>query len=93
MAIHVSESRLYWADSKSKNIGRCAINGSNTEKVVEWTGAIEGLAIDWLGNNLYWTDSSAQRIEMAKLDGSNRRALLWQGLRKPKSIALDPVEG
>lgn len=51
-----------------------------------------GLALDWCGQNLYWIDSSV-RIEIAKLDGSYRRTLIWQGLKKAKSIALDPLKG
>lgn len=52
-----------------------------------------GLAIDWSAQNIYWTDTAAQRIEVARLDGSSRRTLLWQGLKKPKSIVLDPKKG
>lgn len=52
-----------------------------------------GLTIDWSGQNIYWTDTTTQRIEVARLDGSSRRTLIWQGLKKPKSIALDPKKG
>lgn len=51
-----------------------------------------GLALDWCGRNLYWIDTSS-RIEVLKLDGSSRRTLIWQGLRKPRSIVLDPLKG
>ncbi|XP_048481077.1 low-density lipoprotein receptor-related protein 6 [Plutella xylostella] len=93
LAVHVSGTNIYWSDSKMKTINRCSVNGSNMEKVLEWTGIVEGLAIDWSGENIYWTDTSAQRIEVARLDGSSRRTLVWQGLKKPKSIALDPRKG
>ncbi|XP_072942283.1 low-density lipoprotein receptor-related protein 6 [Epargyreus clarus] len=93
LAVHVSGSKLYWSDSKMKSINRCSIDGSNTERILEWTGLVEGLAIDWSGQNIYWTDTAAQRIEVARLDGSSRRALIWQGLKKPKSIVLDPRKG
>ncbi|KAJ2950571.1 hypothetical protein O0L34_g8817 [Tuta absoluta] len=93
LAIHVSGSKLYWSDSKTKTINRCSVNGSNMEKIVEWMGLVEGLAIDWSGENIYWTDTTTQRIEVARLDGSSRRTLIWQGLKKPKSIALDPRKG
>ncbi|CAB3228777.1 unnamed protein product [Arctia plantaginis] len=93
LAVHVSGSKIYWSDSKTKTINRCSVNGSNMEKVLESMGLVEGLAIDWSGQNIYWTDTATQRIEVARLDGSSRRALIWQGLKKPKSIALDPKKG
>ncbi|GBP07556.1 Low-density lipoprotein receptor-related protein 6 [Eumeta japonica] len=93
LTVHVSGSKLYWSDTKTKTINRCSINGSNMEKIIEWTGLVEGLAIDWPGQNIFWTDTSAQRIEVARLDGSSRRTLIWQGLKKPKSIILDPKKG
>nr|XP_049697020.1 low-density lipoprotein receptor-related protein 6 [Helicoverpa armigera] len=93
LAVHVAGNKLYWSDAKTKTINRCSINGSNMEKVLEWMGLVEGIAIDWSGQNIYWTDTATQRIEVARLDGSSRRALVWQGLKKPKSIALDPNKG
>ncbi|XP_049888265.1 low-density lipoprotein receptor-related protein 6 [Pectinophora gossypiella] len=93
LAVHVSGSKIYWSDSKTKTINRCSVNGSNMEKILEWMGLVEGLAIDWSGQNIYWSDTTTQRIEVARLDGSSRRALIWQGLKKPKSIVLDPKKG
>ncbi|XP_022127447.2 low-density lipoprotein receptor-related protein 6 [Pieris rapae] len=93
LAVHESGFKLYWSDSRMKTINRCSINGFNMEKILEWMGLVEGLAIDWSGQNIYWTDTAAQRIEVARLDGSSRRTLIWQGLKKPKSIVLDPRKG
>ncbi|CAG9792217.1 unnamed protein product [Diatraea saccharalis] len=93
LEVHVSGSKIYWSDSKTKTINRCAVNGSNQEKILEWLGLVEGLAIDWSGQNIYWTDMATQRIELARLDGSSRKTLIWQGLKKPKSIVLDPKKG
>ncbi|XP_073967199.1 low-density lipoprotein receptor-related protein 6-like [Choristoneura fumiferana] len=93
LAVHVSGSKIYWSDSKTKTINRCSINGAHMEKILEGMGLVEGLTIDWSGQNIYWTDTTTQRIEVARLDGSSRRTLIWQGLKKPKSIALDPKKG
>ncbi|XP_041973077.1 low-density lipoprotein receptor-related protein 6 [Aricia agestis] len=93
LAVHVSGSKIYWSDTKLKTIYRCSIDGSNIEKILEGLGQVEGLAIDWSAQNIYWTDTATQRIEVARLDGSSRRALIWQGLKKPKSIVLDPRRG
>ncbi|XP_060800869.1 low-density lipoprotein receptor-related protein 6 [Amyelois transitella] len=93
LAVHVSGLKLYWSDSKTKTISRCSINGTNIERILDWTGLVEGLAIDESAQNIYWTDTATQRIEVARLDGSSRRTLIWQTLKKPKSIALDPRKG
>ncbi|XP_063530568.1 low-density lipoprotein receptor-related protein 6 [Cydia strobilella] len=93
LAVDISGSKIYWSDSKAKTINRCSINGAHMEKIVEWMGLVEGLTIDWSGQNIYWTDSTTQRIEVARLDGSSRRTLIWQSLKKPKSITLDPKKG
>lgn len=42
LAIHVSGSKIYWSDSKTKTINRCSLNGSNIEKILEWMGVVEG---------------------------------------------------
>ncbi|KAJ0179555.1 hypothetical protein K1T71_005267 [Dendrolimus kikuchii] len=93
LAMHFANSKLYWADGKTKTINRCSLNGLDVEKIVEGLGLVEGLTIDWSGHNIYWTDTAMQRIEVSRLDGSSRRALIWQGLKKPKSITLDPKKG
>lgn len=43
LAVHVSGSKIYWSDSKTKTINRCSVNGSNMEKVLEWMGLVEGM--------------------------------------------------
>lgn len=45
LAVHVSGSKIYWSDSKTKTINRCSINGSNMEKILEWMGLVEGKKI------------------------------------------------
>lgn len=93
IATHVSGQKIYWSDNKMKAISRCSINADNVEKVLESTGNVEGLAVDWSGQNIYWTEAVTQRIEVSRLDGSSRRSLIWQGLKKPMRIVLDPKKG
>jgi len=52
----------------------------------------EGIAVDWLSRNIYWSDFGRNRIEVAKLNGAHRRAILWNDIDSPKSIALDPAK-
>lgn len=49
-----------------------------------------GLALDWFTNKIYWTDAGTARIEVARIDGSMRALLVWEGLDKPRDIAVDP---
>ncbi|CAL8117209.1 unnamed protein product [Orchesella dallaii] len=88
------ESRIYWSDTKIKAIFRAFMNGSETEKVIEFGVAHpEGIAVDWLSRNIYWTDLERNRIEVAKLNGEHRRTVLWTEVDSPKSIVLHPAKG
>ena len=70
------------------------MNGSSLEHVIEFGLAYpEGMAVDWVAHNLYWADTGAKRIEMARLDGTSRKVLVWENLRNPRAIALDPPQG
>ncbi len=89
--------RIYWTDFDGRTkrgwISRAFLNGSQMERVLE-TGlySMEGLAVDWLGQNLFWSDSRLQRIEAARLDGAWRRVIVWHNT-EPRLIALQPTEG
>ena len=90
----IYEARIYWTDSKFNSIFRAFMNGSDTERVVDWgIKHPEGLAIDWLNRNMYWTDMGRNRIEVAKLNGSYRRTLLWDNIDSPRSIIVQPNKG
>lgn len=52
-----------------------------------------GLAVDWIAGNLYWCDSGTKRIEVSRLDGTMRKVLLWNDIRYPKNLLLDPKRG
>jgi hypothetical protein len=54
---------------------------------------IEGLAYDWMSDQLFWVDADRKVIEAAKADGSHRRALITEGLEKPRSIVVHPKRG
>jgi DNA-binding beta-propeller fold protein YncE len=50
-----------------------------------------GISIDWVTNKLYWTDAGTNVIEVSNMDGSMRSLLIWEGLDKPRDIAVDPL--
>jgi len=54
---------------------------------------VEGLALDWMGNNIYWVDAQAKKIEVSRKDGKYRKILYTETLDKPRALVLDPMRG
>lgn len=57
---------------------------------------VEGIAVDWIGNNLYWTnDGYRKTINVARLEkaSQSRKTLLEGEMSHPRGIVLDPVNG
>jgi len=53
---------------------------------------LPGLAVHWEAEIVFWSDMNLGHIMYSRLDG-RYHAFLITGLVKPKSIAVDPVEG
>ncbi|XP_071510756.1 low-density lipoprotein receptor-related protein 6-like [Diadema antillarum] len=85
------EEKVYWSDVKFRRIGRASLDGSQQE-LFDNTGYADSLAVDSVSRLLYWADVDQSAIIVASLDGSNRKTLVT-GLKKPRSIALHPVDG
>ena len=60
---------------------------------------MEGLAVDWIGENLYWIVSDSDQIEMCDLRSgggksvTRRTVVSGGGMESPRSLALDPRAG
>ena len=57
---------------------------------------MEGIAVDWIGNNLYWTnDGHRKTINVARLEkaSQSRKTLLEGEMSHPRGIVVDPVSG
>lgn len=57
---------------------------------------VEGIAVDWIGNNLYWTnDGQRKTINVARLEkaSQSRKTLLEGEMSHPRGIVVDPVNG
>ena len=54
---------------------------------------VEGLALDWLGDNIYWIDAVGKKIEVSRADGRFRKVIISSNLDRPRAIALDPKHG
>lgn len=57
---------------------------------------VEGIAVDWIGNNLYWTnDGHRKTINVARLEkaSQSRKTLLEGEMSHPRGIVVDPING
>lgn len=57
---------------------------------------VEGIAVDWIGNNLFWTnDGYKKTINVARLQkaSQSRKTLLEGAMSHPRGIVVDPVNG
>ncbi|XP_078605134.1 vitellogenin receptor-like isoform X4 [Branchiostoma floridae x Branchiostoma japonicum] len=92
---HWEKQMLFYSDVTSDIIYRTYLNDTERSEVVIDQGlhTVDGLAVDWLGDNLFWVDSGRNVIEMSRLDGAYRSTFLRNRLDKPRGIAVDPVKG
>lgn len=55
---------------------------------------VEGISVDWIGNNLYWTnDGYRKTISVARLERASqtRKTLLEGNMSHPRAIVVDPL--
>ena len=55
---------------------------------------VEGISVDWIGNNLYWTnDGYRKTISVARLAQASqtRKTLLEGDMSHPRAIVVDPL--
>ena len=55
---------------------------------------VEGISVDWIGNNLYWTnDGYRKTISVARLETASqtRKTLLEGDMSHPRAIVVDPL--
>ncbi|XP_019488618.1 PREDICTED: low-density lipoprotein receptor-related protein 1B-like, partial [Hipposideros armiger] len=94
---HAETNYIYFADTTSFLIGRQKIDGTERETILkDDLDNVEGIAVDWIGNNLYWTnDGYRKTINVARLEkaSQSRKTLLEGEMSHPRGIVLDPVNG
>ncbi|XP_047676249.1 low-density lipoprotein receptor-related protein 1B-like isoform X1 [Tachysurus fulvidraco] len=94
---HAASDYVYFADSTDFLIGRQRLDGTGRETVIkDGVYHVEGMAVDWLGNNVYWTSFGHRKsISVMCVDRGteSRRTLLDGGMFHPRAIAVDPIGG
>uniref|UniRef100_A0A803SM43 LDL receptor related protein 1B n=1 Tax=Anolis carolinensis TaxID=28377 RepID=A0A803SM43_ANOCA len=94
---HSETNYIYFADTTSFLIGRQKIDGSERETILkDDLDNVEGIAVDWIGNNLFWTnDGNRKTINVARLEkaSQSRKTLLEGDMSHPRGIVVDPVNG
>ncbi|MGH0120697.1 UNVERIFIED_CONTAM: hypothetical protein FKN15_035083 [Acipenser sinensis] len=94
---HAEANYIYFADTTSFLIGRQKINGTGRETILkDDLDNVEGISVDWIGNNLYWTnDGHRKTISVARLEKASqtRKTLLEGDMSHPRGIVVDPLNG
>uniref|UniRef100_A0A671R1W9 Low-density lipoprotein receptor-related protein 1-like n=1 Tax=Sinocyclocheilus anshuiensis TaxID=1608454 RepID=A0A671R1W9_9TELE len=94
---HTETEFIYFADATSYIIGRQKIDGTERDIIVkDGIHTVEGIAVDWMGQNLYWTDDGPKKtISVAKLEKASqtRKTLIEGKMTHPRAIVVDPSHG
>ncbi|KAK3853890.1 hypothetical protein Pcinc_039590 [Petrolisthes cinctipes] len=91
---YAAEKMIYWPDTKLNEVRRAKLSGTPVEAVVDVVlRAPSALAIDWLSGNMFITSVLPPAIMAATLDGHFLTKLMYEGLKQPLSLAVDPYNG
>ncbi|RXM28322.1 Low-density lipoprotein receptor-related protein 1B [Acipenser ruthenus] len=94
---HAEANYIYFADTTSFLIGRQKIDGTGRETILkDDLDNVEGISLDWIGNNLYWTnDGHRKTISVARMEKASqtRKTLLEGDMSHPRGIVVDPLNG
>ena len=95
IAVDVAGGKLYWTEQTSETTGkirRADLDGSNVQLVKDLTSVPHGLALDTTNRKIYFTNAWG-KVQRLNFDGSNFQPNLITGLKDPKGIAVDLIEG
>ena len=94
---HFASKYTYFADSKTHGIHRAHILREDVvieDFLMDGLNKVEGVAVDWVGQNLYWSDEGLQAIRVCPLSQPSLSHTLPLGvLSHPRAIALHPAKG
>ena len=93
--------RLYWSDVGANRIDTCFLEGTGdtllkcgeVRAVRSDVPAVTGLGLDPGSQTLYWADSNQMRLQSAPLTDPTADTTVFEPLRLPTAIAVQPMEG
>ncbi|XP_044727187.1 prolow-density lipoprotein receptor-related protein 1 isoform X2 [Chrysoperla carnea] len=77
---------LFW--SGSGKIKSARLDGSNQQTLIQNSGTITDITLDYQNKKLYWLNMSGARIERMNYDGTDREAVLDHSLESPMGISI-----
>lgn len=91
----VKTSTLYYHDREEFRIMKKGLMNTTEEVFIDkGVSFVEGMAVDWMGQNLFWTDENLNTIYVASLrNPEHKKLLLHANLTSPSSIVVDPKQG
>ncbi|XP_035377067.1 low-density lipoprotein receptor-related protein 1 isoform X2 [Electrophorus electricus] len=94
---HAETEFIYFSDATTYTIGRQKIDGAERDIIVkDGIHTVEGIAVDWMGQNLYWADDGPEKtISVAKLEKASqtRKTLIEGKMTHPRAIVVNPMHG
>eukprot|EP00731_Ephydatia_muelleri_P006973 Em0003g1221a len=77
IAVHPTMGLLFWVDqTPSSKIQRCNLDGSNRTTIVNSTGTISNIIVDYASNQLFWVNSENHELRTSDLDGTKQRVFI-----------------
>lgn len=88
-------STIYYSDREDFRILKKRLVSTQEEVFIDHgVSFVEGMAVDWMGQNLFWTDENLNTIYVASLRNPEyKKLLVHSNLTSPKSIVVDPKQG
>jgi len=89
---------IYWSDVIDDVIYRADADGSNVEVFVDTTFGDDSeqstvFDLAFHHDRIYWSDATRGTLNWATTDGSIVEVIVDSGLNRPRSLAVDPVDG
>ncbi|KAF2354259.1 Low-density lipoprotein (LDL) receptor class A repeat [Trinorchestia longiramus] len=89
-----SEDKLLWADSDRKKIFSRSLSNIDTNDSLLLSlpsfSHVTAMAVDWVNWKLFVADDVGQKVDVFDWNSFQRTILLWQKIKNPIDLALDP---
>ncbi|XP_013411103.1 prolow-density lipoprotein receptor-related protein 1 [Lingula anatina] len=92
---HAASKKIYFSDPIAFRIGRRDVGKTTLDSwSVSNINKVQGIAVDWTGNNIFWGDDGRKAIMVAKIEKPEINKTLVSGnMSALRDVVVDPVEG